>query len=68
MYIMINGIMGKKRIDLTYLIKNFNSNKEVAVSGLLSDNNQCEFTEPSMSELEELRIKQIMNLQKARID
>ena len=54
MYVMINDIMGKKRIDLT------NSNKEVAVVSMFSNNIQYEFMEPSTLELEESRIKQIL--------
>ena len=55
MYVMINNIMGKKRIDLT------NSNKEVAVvSMFISNNIQYQVTEPSTLELEESRIKQIL--------
>ena len=37
MYIMINDIKGEKRIDLSYSI---NSNKEIAVVSLFSDNIQ----------------------------
>ena len=39
MYIMINDIKGEKRIDLSYPI---NSNKEIAVVSLFSDNFQYE--------------------------
>ena len=38
MYITINNIKGKKRIDLSYSIQNFDSAKEVAVIKMLSDN------------------------------
>ena len=38
MYITINNIKGEKRIDLSYSIKNFNSDKEVAVIRMPSDN------------------------------
>ena len=46
MYITINNIKGEKRIDLSYSIKNFNSDKErlgarsveIAVIRMLSDN------------------------------
>ena len=54
MYIMINDIMGKKRIDLT------NSSKEFAVVSMFSNNIQYEFMKSNMLELEESRIKQIM--------
>ena len=42
MYITINNIKGEKRIDLSYLIQNFNSGKEIAVIRMLSDNVQYE--------------------------
>ena len=42
MYITINNIKGEKRIDLSYSIKNFNSDKEIAVIRMLSDNVQYE--------------------------
>ena len=38
MYIMINDIKGEKTIDLSYLIKNFDSGKEIAVIRMLSNN------------------------------
>ena len=38
MYITINNIKGEKRIDLSYSIQNFDSDKEIAVSRMLSDN------------------------------
>ena len=40
MYIMINNIKGEKRIDLSYSIQNFHSDKEIAVIRMLSDNVQ----------------------------
>ena len=40
MYITINGIVGEKTIYLPYSIRNFNSNQEVAVIIMLSDNVQ----------------------------
>ena len=42
MYITINNIKGEKRIDLSYSIQNFNSEKEIAVIRMLSDNVQYE--------------------------
>ena len=42
MYIMINDIKGEKRIDLSYSIQNFDSDKEIAVIRMLSDNVQYE--------------------------
>ena len=38
MYITINNIKGEKRIDLSYSIQNFDSEKEIAVIRMLSDN------------------------------
>ena len=38
MYIMINNIKGEKRIDLSYSIQNFDSDKEISVIRMLSDN------------------------------
>ena len=40
MYIMINNIKGEKRIDLSYSIQNFDSDKEIAVIRMLSNNIQ----------------------------
>ena len=42
MYITINGIIGEKRIDLFYSIKNFDSRKEFAVITMFSDNTRYE--------------------------
>ena len=38
MYITINNIKGESRIDLSYSIQNFNSDKEIAVIRMLSYN------------------------------
>ena len=38
MYITINNIKSEKRIDLSYSIQNFDSDKEIAVIRMLSDN------------------------------
>ena len=38
MYITINNIKGEKRIDLSYSIQNFDSDKEIAVIRMLSHN------------------------------
>ena len=38
MYITINNIKGEMRIDLYYSIQNFDSDKEIAVIRMLSDN------------------------------
>ena len=35
---MINNIKGEKRIDLSYSIQNFDSDKEIAVIRMLRDN------------------------------
>ena len=40
MYITINNIKGEKRIDLSYSIQNFDSDKEIAVIIMLRDNIQ----------------------------
>ena len=42
MYITINNIKGEKRIDLSYSIQNFDSDKEIAAIRMLSDNVQYE--------------------------
>ena len=38
MYITINNIKGESRVDLSYSIQNFDSDKEIAVIRMLSDN------------------------------
>ena len=38
MYITIDNMKGEKRIDLSYSIQNFDSDKEIAVIRMLSDN------------------------------
>ena len=40
MYITINNIKGESRIDLSYSIQNFDSDKEITVIRMLSDNVQ----------------------------
>ena len=42
MYITINNIKGESRIDLSYSIQNFDSEKEIAVIRILSDNVEYE--------------------------
>ena len=42
MYITINNIKGEKMIDLSYSIQNFNSDKEITVIRMLSDNDKYE--------------------------
>ena len=53
MYITITNIVGKKTHDLSYLIKNLNSNKEIPVVSVFSDNIDYEFMEPWVLELED---------------
>ena len=38
MYITINNVKGEKMIDLSYSIQNFDSDKEIAVIRMLSNN------------------------------
>ena len=45
MYITTNNIKGEKRIDLSYSIKNFDTDKEVAVIRMLSDKVKYEILE-----------------------
>ena len=40
MYITINNIKGESRIDLSYSVQNFDSDKDIAVIRMLSDNVQ----------------------------
>ena len=42
MYITINNIKGERRIDLSYSIRNFDSDKEIAVIRMLSNNIEYE--------------------------
>ena len=51
MYITINNIKGEKRIDLSYSIRNFDSDKEIAVIRMLSDNVEYEI----------LKLRSVMN-------
>ena len=51
MYIAINNIKGEKRIDLSYSIQNFDSDKEIAVIRMLSDNVQYQ----------KLKLRPVMN-------
>ena len=52
MYITINNIKGESRIDLSYSIQNFDSNKEIAVIRMLSDNVQYDI----------LKLREVMDL------
>ena len=47
MYITINNIKGEKRIDLSYSIQNFDSDKEITVIRMLSDNVKCKILKVS---------------------
>ena len=51
MYITINNIKVEKRIDLSYSIQNFDSDKEIAVIRMLSDNVQYQI----------LKLRAVMN-------
>ena len=52
MYITINNIKSEKRIDLSYSIQNFDSDKEIAVIRMLSDNVKYEILKlPSVMDL-----------------
>ena len=46
MYITINDIKGEKRIDLSHLIENFDSSKEIAAIAMLSNNVQYKVVKP----------------------
>ena len=46
MYITINNTIGKKRIDLLYPIKNFDSSKKISVITMFNDNIQYEIAKP----------------------
>ena len=47
MYITINNIKGEKRIDLSYSIQNFDTDKEIAFIRMLSDNVKYEILQLS---------------------
>ena len=46
MYITINNVIGEKRIDLSYPLRNFDSSKEVTVINMFSDNVQYGIIKP----------------------
>ena len=52
MYITINNIKGESRIDLSYSIQNFDSDKEISVIRILSDNVEYEI----------LKLRSVMDL------
>ena len=54
MYITTTDIVGEKRIDLAYLIRNLDSGKEVGVVSMFSNNVQYQVKEP-------LKVLLIMN-------
>ena len=55
MYITINNIKGEKRIDLSYSIQNFDSDKEITVIRMLSDNVKYEISPGSRGDKCHLR-------------
>ena len=61
MYITIDNIIGEKRIDLSYSIRNFDSSKEIAVVSMFSDNIQYEITKPLGLKLMDGSKKQVLN-------
>ena len=61
MYITINDIIGKKTIDLSYPIQNFDSSKEVAFVSMFSDNIQYKMTETFNLKLIDNSKRQILN-------
>ena len=61
MYVMMNNIVGKKTIDLSYPICSFNSRKEITVISMLSVNIQYEMTEPFKLKLMGGGEKQVLN-------
>ena len=46
MYVKINNVIGEKKINLTYSVKNLDSSKEVAIISVFSDNVQYKFMKP----------------------
>ena len=61
MYITIDNIIGEKRIDLSYSIRNFDSSKEIAVVSMFNDNIQYEITKPLGLKLMDGSKKQVLN-------
>ena len=61
MYIMINNIVGKKTIYLSYPIYSFNSRKEIAVVSMFRDNIQYEMTKPLGIKLMDGSGKEVLN-------
>ena len=60
MYITINDVIGKKTIDLSYPIYNFNQEKEIAVISMFSDNIQYEMKESFKLKLIDGSEKQVL--------
>ena len=60
MYITINDVIGEKKIDLFYSIRNFGFSKEIAVISLLSENTQYEMTKPLKLKLVDGSEKEIL--------
>ena len=63
---MINKVIGEKRIDLFYPIKNFDSRKEVAIVSLVNDNIQYKFMKPWIIKLKSGIRKQQKELHNSR--
>ena len=61
MYITINDVIGEKTIDLSYLIRNFGSSKEIAVISMLSENTQYEMTKPLKFKLRDGSEKEVLS-------
>ena len=61
MYIMINGVIGSKTIDLSYSIRNFGFSKEITVISMLSENTQYEMTKPLKLKLVDGSEKEVLS-------
>ena len=61
MYIMINDVLGKKMIDLSYPIRNFGPSKEITVISMLRENTQCEMTKPLKLKLVDGSEKEVLS-------
>ena len=61
MYITINDIIGEKTIDLSYPVRNFGSDKEIAVISMLSKDTQYEMTKPLKLKLVDGSEKEVLS-------
>ena len=61
MYIAFNNVIGEKRIDQAYPIRNFGSSKEIADINMLSQNTQYEMTKPLKLKLVDGSEKEVLN-------